>query len=478
MVNFFRTQFTLVLTCLTFLPDLSIKAKQQLPDSLSQQIKNVKGLRDQFSALHQATNFYIEINSLDKIGETAKQELTIAQLLKNDSLLGISFTDLGIFFDGKSDFSNALRFYLKALKLAEIVQNPGEIARINNDISTTYSEIKNYSETLNYLLKSESFALQPEVRQRHSSLPIVIHINMTEAYIALGKPDSALKYIQLAKRENLDVKSVGFETYMLGDFGLVYEKLKKNDLAEIFYQKSIQQADSLKAIRFIADNTYHYANFLLEQKRYTEANEIARKSLIASQKEGYKNGIINASGILRNTYFKLNKPNSAYYYANMQVDYRDSVFNQQNMNQMQDMTFAEQIRQTEESHRIFEEKEKVKRNIEFAAIAIGILTFIILFLIFSHTSVASEKAINVLCIIGLLITFEFFNLLLEPILENIANDSQWLKFLSMVIIAAILVPCHHRLEKWISEKLIEKHKKLRIFQAEQSKIINDKQSRR
>src|SRR5450631_929749 len=118
---------------------LSVKAQQQLSDSLSQHIQNAKGARNKFKALHQATNFYIEINNLDGLRDMAKEELMVAQGLKNDSLLGISYTDLGILFDGKSDFNEALKSYLKALKLFESEQNLGEIARVTNDISTIYA---------------------------------------------------------------------------------------------------------------------------------------------------------------------------------------------------------------------------------------------------------------------------------------------------------------------------------------------------
>ena len=34
--------------------------------------------------------------------------------------------------------------------------------------------------------------------------------------------------------------------------------------------------------------------------------------------------------------------------------------------------------------------------------------------------------------------------------------------ITMVCIAAILIPVHHQLDKWVTQKLVEKNKKLRL----------------
>src|SRR5579864_6443260 len=81
-----------------------LNAQQQIPDSLKKQIIKSRNTIEQFSALHNTVNYFIEINNLDGIQETAPKELEIAQQLRNDSMVGIAYTDLGIYFGGKSDF--------------------------------------------------------------------------------------------------------------------------------------------------------------------------------------------------------------------------------------------------------------------------------------------------------------------------------------------------------------------------------------
>jgi hypothetical protein len=51
------------------------------------------------------------------------------------------------------------------------------------------------------------------------------------------------------------------------------------------------------------------------------------------------------------------------------------------------------------------------------------------------------------------------------------NDSPALMLLGLVAIAALIVPFHHRLEKWTTKKLVEKNKAIRLANAK--KVIED-----
>ena len=64
--------------------------------------------------------------------------------------------------------------------------------------------------------------------------------------------------------------------------------------------------------------------------------------------------------------------------------------------------------------------------------------------------------------------FEFLNLLLHPFLERITHHTPVFMLLGLVCIAALLVPLHHRLEKWTTNKLVEKNKAIRLANAKKT----------
>ena len=132
------------------------------------------------------------------------------------------------------------------------------------------------------------------------------------------------------------------------------------------------------------------------------------------------------------------------------------------------MLMQEKERQKELAEKREQENEEHKNNLQYAAIALGLVSFVILFLLFSHTIIANQKLIHSLGVVALLIVFEFLNLLLHPYLGELTHHSPILMLITMVCIAAILVPLHHKIEHWTVHKLVEKNKKIRLAAAKKT----------
>lgn len=108
------------------------------------------------------------------------------------------------------------------------------------------------------------------------------------------------------------------------------------------------------------------------------------------------------------------------------------------------------------------------QDLQFAFIAVGILAFIIIFLLLSRSIITNTRVISFLGVVALLIVFEFLNLLLHPFLEKVTHHSPALMLMALVCIAALLVPLHHKLEKWATAKLVEKNKAIRLAEAKKT----------
>ncbi len=132
------------------------------------------------------------------------------------------------------------------------------------------------------------------------------------------------------------------------------------------------------------------------------------------------------------------------------------------------MTFENEVRQQELTQEKVKHEEQRKQNIQYALIALGIITFIILFLLLSRSFITNTKLITFFGVVALLIVFEFLNLLLHPFLERVTNHSPVLMLLALVCITALLVPLHHRVEKWATTKLVEKNKQIRLAAAKKT----------
>jgi hypothetical protein len=138
------------------------------------------------------------------------------------------------------------------------------------------------------------------------------------------------------------------------------------------------------------------------------------------------------------------------------------------LQQIQALSFEEDQRQmavAAEKEKLIEER---KHNLQYAAIALGVVLIVILFFLLSHSIIANQRVIKFLGILALLIVFEFLNLLLHPYIGNLTHHSPVMMLGIMVCIAALLIPLHHKLEHWITDNMVEKNKKIRLAAAKKT----------
>ena len=159
---------------------------------------------------------------------------------------------------------------------------------------------------------------------------------------------------------------------------------------------------------------------------------------------------------------------SLFFYQDIAKSAYDSLFSQQKTMQLQSIGFEERLRQQEiiltEQNTI----EARRHNLQFAALAIGLITFIILFFALSRSIIVKTKFIEFFGVLLLLAVFEFINLFIHPYLDQATNHSPVMMLLILIAIGALLVPLHHRLEKWMTHVMVEKNKKIRLEAAKKT----------
>ena len=391
--------------------------------------------------------------------------LQIAQQLKNDSLLATSYNWIGYFFSIKNgDNTTALEYYFKALPLAQKYNDKRRISSIYFDIAGVYFSLKNFEEFFNNTMKGGE-TLPDKNSPKYDHMLVQYQRNMGYYFTEKNNLDSALHYAQAAEQTSKRLKSRIFNTQVLSLIADIYAKMNEDALADVYFNKAQLASDSI----FRKEMFYRrYIPFLIKRNRISEAMLQAEKFWDISNKMQNLNVKLMAAGFKRDVFDKMNNTDSAYRYSKVESEIRDLIFNENNQNAIQALAFKEQLRTMEDAAKKSAEEQKRKQNIQYALIALGIVTFIILFLALSHRHITNTKLIQFLGVLALLLVFEFLNLLFHPFLERITNHSPVLMLLALVCIAALLVPLHHKLEKWATHKLVEKNKQVRLAAAKKT----------
>jgi tetratricopeptide (TPR) repeat protein len=435
-----------------------LSAQYMPADQARQKIRDAKTLAENFRGYRSLDRYYYTAGLYDSSAMLQKKMYAIAQGLKSDLMMVMVFRAIGNRLTTKSDYNFALSAYFKGLNYTK---TDSVKALFYGNLAYIYAITGNNQVALSYLKKSDALG-------DFGSILFFRYILYGLVYNNLNKADTALVYLQ--KAENISARNADptLNSLLLAQTGKAYELKGDADLADVYYKKVVAFCKKQNLASGQIRQGSIYCDFLIKSGRYGPAKTIALENLAVAKKVGITEGMATVAEILRKIYAHALNKDSAYYYAVMQINYKDSVSNQKRIAEFQNLTFGQQLREIDEQTKTAEAAEQQKQNIQYVLIALGIVTFIILFLLLSRGIITNTKVIEFFGVLALLIVFEFINLLMHPFLERATNHSPVLMLLILVCIAALLVPLHHRAEKWATKKLVEKNKAIRLAAAKRT----------
>ncbi len=450
-----------IIFCLAIFCFVKIAYTQPLPDSILIQYNSASTLNAKGDYL---LNY---LQSLSKDSNEVNKALKILSYFKNQKdESGAANTELYIALrlSYKGDYITALNTGLSILSNSEKRKDTFAILQSLQVIHYSFYLAKNFDEAIAWQKKAIPFAAAINDESKLST----IYNNLGAAYAQALMPDSGLVYAQKAVNIDTKLRDVKNLPYSLNTLGENYIASKDYDLALPFLRKSLYYAQ-LNSDAWATAYTYlDFAQAYFGLKNYDSTIYYAPKSVELSNYMGFKETLLKSCEALYKSFEATGREDSVNKYFRLATAAKDSIYSTEKTSNIQAISFREQLRQQEIETEKTKTEEERKQNIQFALIAFGIISFIIIFLLLSRSFITNTKLIEFLGVIALLIVFEFLNLLLHPFLERVTNHSPVLMLLALVCIAALLVPLHHKIEKWATSKLVEKNKKIRLAAAKKT----------
>ncbi|MDP2414480.1 hypothetical protein [Daejeonella sp.] len=445
----------------------NLSAQTYIPlDSARKLIRLTENPEERFRGMRALDRFYYTTAMFDSSSALQKQMVAIANDLNRDSMMMMAYRAIGNRYLIKTDYNFSLVSYSKALEHAE---TDNQKASLYGNLAYVYIVTGNNEVALSYLQKMKKVNQTGQDLFFRNLLYGIVNNN-------LNRPDSALFYFRKAEDVPVKMTDALLSSVFMLQMGRAFELSGDADLADTWYKKTLTFCREKNLVSSLIRHGDVYCGFLLRSGKYEEAKLLALQNFSIAKKAGINEGISTVASTLRKIYIHYAIQDSIIYYAQLQIDYTDSVTNQRKQAEFQNITFSQQLREIDEQTKARETAEARQRNIQYALIAVGIITFLILYLLLSRSFITNTRLIEFFGVIALLLVFEFLNLLLHPFLERVSNHSPVLMLLALVCIAALLVPLHHRVEKWATSKLVEKNRKIRLAAAKRTieKLENEK----
>ena len=358
---------------------------------------------------------------------------------------------LGSIFWVTGDYPKSLEYHLQALKKYESIHNQSGIGLAYLNIGIVYGTMGDQQMAIIYYKKSKTLA---ESMQDPTRMNYVL-LDLGDTYENINQLDSARIYTNQAYEMAIRLNIAEIRYTALNNLGNIYSRMQQGEIAMGYYHQSLPMEIELKDFIVLCETTLGMATLFKNSGQADSSLYYARLSFATANAGGFTKQKLNASIFLSTCFKDLNRIDSAYYYQGITIAAKDSLFSQEKTRAVQNLSFMEKIRQQEieEANRLA--REERKSNIQLLGIVTFISFFFGLLFVFSKRHV-NPKIIKFLGLLGLLLLFEFISLFLHPYIATLTHHITVYMLLIMVAIASMLVPMHHKLQRWVKEKLAQK----------------------
>jgi tetratricopeptide (TPR) repeat protein len=430
--------------------------------------KKIKNKKDQATILNNIAAIYKDQGKIIEALEMHQQSLRINTEIGNKNGIATSYNNIGLIYAGQGKITEALDYYAHALKMSEELENAEGITTALQNIAIVYKDQHEYQKAREYLLRALKINLEAgdkySIGYTYNSLGLLND--------EMGNRTAALDYLNKALAVRREINDSQGMAHSLKNIGNLYKKSGNIGFAENAFKESLGNFEILGDRFGVTVVTNLLGEIMIAKGFSNDAEKYFNRSLQLAQKLGYPLNISDAAKNLQQLYRAQSQWQKALVMNDVYIQMRDSIKNTNNRTAAIRAQFKydyEKKNRDEKIAKIKKEAHEARtRNIQYASIALGILVFIVLFLLLSHTIVATPKMIQFVGVVTLLIVFEFVNLLLHPFLHDITHHSTLLMLLAMVCLAAVMVPMHHKIEHWATHTLIEKNKKIRLANAKRT----------
>lgn len=302
--------------------------------------------------------------------------------------LAKAYGSIGIIFSEQSSYANALKYYLKSVKIYEDLNDNEKSAKLYNNIGIVYKSQKEDFKALEYFVKAQK--IQEKLKDTNIGITLT---NIANCYLNQKSFDKAFDYYNQAKSslDNYPNQRALGEWY--NNFGLFFKSTNNTSKAIANWNQAIKTFQSIDDKFGIADTYIYLSQLYFDKGNYPEALQFANKSLTFSIEINVLEQIVLSEKLLSDIYSKTGNTNLALEHYKLYSKANDSLINETNIRKsvQEEMTYEFEKREViqkeelEKRELLLQEQSKRNKMQLFFAVLSALLLSGIGFLIYNRT---------------------------------------------------------------------------------------------
>ncbi len=350
-------------------------AQNGTTDSLKQLLATSKEDTSRVLLLNNIARTYI-YSKPDSAILLAVQALDLSQKIHFSKGEMLVLNVMGNVFVNTGNYPRALEVYLRGLKIAEEINDGENMGRIMGGLGDLYFYLGDLKRSLDYshqaLLIHEKFHNNPRIN--------IILINIGDTYEKSNQLDSAMFYTRRAYLMALSLNNVDNKSICLNNLGNIFLKLGKPDSAMAYYKSAIPLFKQANNDAGFCETSLGIAKIFLIRQNRDSCLYYAKLSFNTAEEGGFMEQALAASIFLEDYYKSAGNVDSAYAYQSATIVAKDSLFSQQKVNQVQNMTYDESMRQQQIEEAKAQERVRLKQNVLVGGLAALLIVAFLLYI--------------------------------------------------------------------------------------------------
>ncbi|MBS1534443.1 MAG: tetratricopeptide repeat protein [Bacteroidetes bacterium] len=363
-------------------PDSTLYYSQKAV-ALAQKINFKPGLAQ--AAMNSGNAYIILSQYKEAFKEFSKAQQIFSELIQDSSSkvfktgLARAYASMAVVHSEVNDYSMALHFYTKALKIYLETGQKNHCAKVYNNIGIVYQSQKRYPQALEYLQKA--LTLQKETGD--ASMPTTL-TNMGAIAFEQHHDAQAEQYYKQAEKAFEKIGASRNNALLLTYWGDLFQRKKEFAKAENYYQKALASYQSMQNDFGTALVFYKMSGLQLELGQFAEALTWAQKSLQLAQSIGTQDQIIEDEKRISEIYSALKQPEPALIHFQKYIAARDSVNNWENNKKFlrAEMNFEYQKKEA-----LIHEKNKRQNQLFWFVVVGGLLLIGLVFVTYNRLQI-------------------------------------------------------------------------------------------
>lgn len=249
---------------------------------------------------------------------------------KTDFLTGQATGNIlyGSFYIRESDYSKAILYCLKGLKIQEKIGNKREMVATLRNIGSINLNSKNFNQALNYYSQALKITEKLEMKRE---MPGIL-ANLAIVYHQKGNFGKAMEYNLKALKIAEEIQNKKTISYVLNSIGRLYldmgikdENGEDFDKAIDYLQQSLKLKEELRDIQGMANTVGNIADVYLEKGDLSKSLYYFKLGMEYAEETDFKVWQLEAFEKISDLYIEKNDYKNAYEYYKKFIQLRDTI---------------------------------------------------------------------------------------------------------------------------------------------------------